>query len=187
MSTQNTSPDVPEFPPSDLVCTPAEWQEAYNDGYEAFGLGTLRTSAPEGKAKSPWKAGWASAHTTWTARSSEKLVARKESVQGRQRIYITDALASIAAAQAELKKDVEQHDTVIDSLGQHITQLEQKIAELRNSAIQAEVASGVPTKIVAVNYGLSSARVSQIAPRLAQPNSALGSVPSNPVGATSCE
>ena len=37
--------------------------------------------------------------------------------------------------------------------------------ELRNSAIQAEIANGSPTNVVANKYGVSSARVSQIAPR----------------------
>ena len=84
---------------------------------------------------------------------------------GRKKNHILDALASIAAAQAELKKDVERHGKIIDSQGKDIAQLEQKVMELRNNAIQAEVANGSPTKTVAAKYGMSSARVSQIAPR----------------------
>ena len=43
--------------------------------------------------------------------------------------------------------------------------LEKRVMDLRNSAIKAEISNGVPTKTVADKYGVSSARVSQLAPR----------------------
>ncbi|RYD96598.1 MAG: hypothetical protein EOP50_06475 [Sphingobacteriales bacterium] len=79
--------------------------------------------------------------------------------------HILDALKSIAAAQEELQKTVETHSKIIDSQGRDIANLEKKVMELRNNAIQAEVASGVPSKDVAWKYGLTPARVAQIAPR----------------------
>ena len=79
--------------------------------------------------------------------------------------HILAALESIAAAHAELELTVSNHGKIIESQGQDIANLELKLMELRNKAIQGEVATGAPTKVVAEKYGVSSARVSQIAPR----------------------
>lgn len=79
--------------------------------------------------------------------------------------HILKALASIAAAHNELEKTVATHGKIIDSQGADIAQLEKQVMDLRNNAIKAEVANGIPTKTVAAKYQVSSARVSQIAPR----------------------
>jgi DNA-binding NarL/FixJ family response regulator len=79
--------------------------------------------------------------------------------------HIVDALKSIAAAQAELQKTVATHSKIINSQGRDIANLEQKVMEFRNNAIQAEVANGVPSKEVALKYNLTPARVAHIAPR----------------------
>lgn len=52
-----------------------------------------------------------------------------------------------------------------DESAQKIQGLQQSLDEIRDSAIRGEVASGQKTKDVAVKFGLTSARVSQIAPR----------------------
>ena len=83
----------------------------------------------------------------------------------RKKNHILSAIDSIAQAHQELERTVSNHGKIIESQGKDIAALEQKVMELRNSAIQAEVANGVPTKSVAEKYGVSSARVSQIAPR----------------------
>lgn len=79
--------------------------------------------------------------------------------------HILSAIESIAQAHQELERTVSNHGKIIESQGKDIAALEQKVMELRNSAIQAEVSNGIPTKVVAEKYGVSSARVSQIAPR----------------------
>jgi DNA-directed RNA polymerase specialized sigma subunit len=79
--------------------------------------------------------------------------------------HILEAVKSIAAAQLELTATVQKHGKIIDSQGHDIAMLERKVMELRNNAIHAEVANGVPTKDVAEKYGVTSSRVSQIAPR----------------------
>lgn len=84
---------------------------------------------------------------------------------GRKKDHILDALNSIAQAHKDLEKTVENHGKVIGSQGRDIAVLEQKVMELRNKLIQAEVASGIPTKVVADKHGVTPARVSQIAPR----------------------
>ncbi|MGN6235430.1 hypothetical protein [Dyella sp.] len=52
-----------------------------------------------------------------------------------------------------------------DESAQKIQSLQQSLDEIRDSAIRGEVASGRKTKDVAEKFGLTSARVSQIAPR----------------------
>jgi len=84
---------------------------------------------------------------------------------GRKTNHLLAALKSIAAAQEELAHTVSNHGKIIESQGRDIADLELKLMELRNKAIQGEVANGSPTKVVAEKYGVSSARVSQIAPR----------------------
>ena len=83
----------------------------------------------------------------------------------RKKNHILSAIESIAQAHQELERTVSNHGKIIESQGKDIAALEQKVMELRNSAIQAEVANGIPTKNVAEKYCVSSARVSQIAPR----------------------
>ena len=46
-----------------------------------------------------------------------------------------------------------------------INSLQQALDEIRDSAIRGEVASGQKTKDVAAKFGLTPARISQIAPR----------------------
>jgi DNA-directed RNA polymerase specialized sigma subunit len=83
----------------------------------------------------------------------------------RRQNHILDALKSIAKAQKELEETVSDHGKIIQNHGQEIANLEWKVMELRNCAIQAEIGNGTATKEVAEKYGISSARVSQIAPR----------------------
>lgn len=83
----------------------------------------------------------------------------------RKKNHILSAIESIAQAHQELERTVSNHGKIIDSQGQDIANLEQKVMELRNKLIQAEIASGTPTKVVAEKHGVSPARVSQIAPR----------------------
>ncbi len=83
----------------------------------------------------------------------------------KQKNHILNAIASIAQAHQELERTVSSHGKIIESQGKDIAALEKQVMGLRNSAIQAEIANGVPTKLVAEKYRVSSARVSQIAPR----------------------
>jgi len=52
-----------------------------------------------------------------------------------------------------------------DDSAQTIGRLQQSLDDIRNSAIRGEIASGQKTLDVANKFNLSSARVSQIAPR----------------------
>jgi len=52
-----------------------------------------------------------------------------------------------------------------DESAKKINSLQESLDEIRDSAIRGEIASGQKTKDVAQKFNLSSARVSQIAPR----------------------
>ena len=83
----------------------------------------------------------------------------------RTKNHLLDAVKSIAAAQAQLEQTVAAHTKILDNQGQEIAALERQVMNLRNAAIQAEVAAGAPTKFVAEKYNVTPGRVSQIAPR----------------------
>ena len=65
---------------------------------------------------------------------------------GRHKNHIIDALNSIAKAQSELAKTVDKHSLIIESQGQDIAALEQRVMELRNSAIHAAASHEGPAK-----------------------------------------
>ena len=89
----------------------------------------------------------------------------------------------IEAAVAALQAVVADHSGQIKAQGQamdvvnkivaeqarEIAELQFSLREMRNGAIRAAIDRGVPTRIVAQAHNLSSARVSQIAPRKRPP------------------
>lgn len=84
----------------------------------------------------------------------------------------TRALAAIQEAMTEQANEIAQHDSrinrlekIVQSQAQDIARMEQNVQELRDRSIKAAIDRGVPTKVVAQAHGLTSGRVSQIAPR----------------------
>lgn len=87
-----------------------------------------------------------------------------------------NALAAIHDALQEQSAELAQHDNRLDKLekivqsqARDIAALEADVLHLRNRAIQSAIDRGVPTKVVADAHGLSSGRISQIAPRKRSP------------------
>jgi len=65
----------------------------------------------------------------------------------------------------KVAENKEETDKQFEQLESRIESLEVTVKSMRNSAIRGEIASGQKTKDVATRYGISSARVSKIAPR----------------------
>lgn len=92
---------------------------------------------------------------------------------------LTGAQKLLQQAQEEMSKDIEalkekqiatdarlnRLEKQQDNSAQEIGRLQQSLDEIRDSAIRGEIASGQKTKDVAEKFNISSARVSQIAPR----------------------
>jgi len=92
---------------------------------------------------------------------------------------LTEAQKLLSQAQEQMIKDITElkekqiaTDTRLNKLekqqndsAQTIGRLQQSLDDIRNSAIRGEIASGQKTLDVANKFNLSSARVSQIAPR----------------------
>lgn len=92
---------------------------------------------------------------------------------------LTEAQKLLSQAQEQMIEDITElkekqiaTDTRLDKLekqqddsAQTIGRLQQSLDDIRNSAIRGEIASGQKTLDVANKFNLSSARVSQIAPR----------------------
>lgn len=74
---------------------------------------------------------------------------------------IEDLKGKQATTEERLAKLEQQQDQSAEK----INNLQKALDEIRDSAIRGEVASGQKTKDVAVKFGLTSARISQIAPR----------------------
>ena len=92
---------------------------------------------------------------------------------------LSGAQELLQEAQQEMSKDIEKLkekqiatdarlsrlETQQDNSAHEIGRLQQSLDEIRDSAIRGEVASGQKTKDVAEKFNITSARVSQIAPR----------------------
>jgi hypothetical protein len=76
--------------------------------------------------------------------------------------HIANAVASLAKAQEAMAVQIARHDKIIASQGHDIAVLEQKVQDLRNCAIKADLAAGLSGREVAEKYDLSPGRVSQI-------------------------
>jgi len=75
---------------------------------------------------------------------------------------ILAAVNNIAKAQEVIQKNVNRHEKIIESQGRDIVALENRVTKLRNSAIIADLNSGMNGREVAVKYHLSEGRISQI-------------------------
>lgn len=92
---------------------------------------------------------------------------------------LTEAQELLLKAQDSMNKDIEalkdkqaltderlaKMEAKQDEAAAKISELQTSLDDIRDSAIRGEIASGQKTKDVAVKFNLSSARVSQIAPR----------------------
>ncbi|MFZ7175456.1 hypothetical protein ACLSYX_11705 [[Pasteurella] aerogenes] len=80
--------------------------------------------------------------------------------------YLHQAVKNIAQAQAEFQKETnarfERNEKITESLSREIAELQKEVKEMRNTAIRAQAKSGVPKKDIALEFGLSAARISQI-------------------------
>lgn len=76
--------------------------------------------------------------------------------------HIANAMASLAKAQEGLAAQVDRHEKIIQSQGRDIAALETRVAELRDTAINHDLAAGLSGREVAAKYGLSEGRISQI-------------------------
>lgn len=86
------------------------------------------------------------------------------------------ALAAICEALQEHSAEMARHDDRLDNLekivqsqAHDIARLEANMQHMRNRSIKSAIDRGVPTKVVAEAYGLSSGRITQIAPRKRPP------------------
>jgi len=86
--------------------------------------------------------------------------------------HLLKAQQSLQDAMAEMSRDigqVEERLALVEDENnkalKRINELQSTVEKLRDSAIRGEVASGQKTKDVAAKFGVTPARVSQIAPR----------------------
>ncbi len=78
---------------------------------------------------------------------------------------MSNDIAALQASQIATDARLSRLESQQAESSSRINQLQATVDELRDSAIRGEIASGQKTKDVADKFGITSARVSQIAPR----------------------
>mgnify|MGYP003419539061 FL=1 len=81
---------------------------------------------------------------------------------GKEKKYISQAVAALAKAQAAMSDRLDRHEKIIDSQAQEIAELSQQVLSIRNAAIKTDLDAGLSGREVAQKYQLSPGRVSQI-------------------------
>ncbi len=96
---------------------------------------------------------------------AQKLLAEAQGLLVQAQQMIEQRVATLERGSEDVHERldaVQEKQVETDAL---VRSLQKQIDDLRDSAIRGEVASGVPSKDVAKKFGLSAARVTQIAPR----------------------
>ena len=78
---------------------------------------------------------------------------------------IRDALDEHSTEISRTGNRVDKLEKIVEAQAREIAGLQAGVRELRNESIRTAIARGVATQVVADAHGLTSARISQIAPR----------------------
>ncbi|HEY9131320.1 MAG TPA: hypothetical protein VIM98_06145 [Dyella sp.] len=98
-------------------------------------------------------------------KKTQDLLSKAQSLLQQAQDEMARDLAELRGKQEVTETRLAKLERQQDESAQKIQGLQQSLDEIRDSAIRGEVASGQKTKDVAAKFGLTSARVSQIAPR----------------------
>lgn len=96
---------------------------------------------------------------------TQKLLTQAQDLLRQAQEEMVHDIQHLKDAQAATDARLSRMEAKQDEAAAKINSLQQSLDEIRDSAIRGEIASGQKTKDVADKFGLSSARVSQIAPR----------------------
>lgn len=96
---------------------------------------------------------------------AQKLLSRAQDLLNQAHDEMSKDIEALKEKQTRVEERMARMEAKQDEAAEQIGKLQQSLDEIRDSAIRGEVASGQKTKDVALKFGLSSARVSQIAPR----------------------
>ncbi|MGX7004118.1 hypothetical protein [Caballeronia sp. KNU42] len=96
---------------------------------------------------------------------TQKLLSQAQDLLSQAQHEMANDISLLKEKQEKTDQRLEQLEKQHDEAANKINGLQQSLDAIRDSAIRGEVASGQKTKDVAGKFNLSSARVSQIAPR----------------------
>lgn len=80
----------------------------------------------------------------------------------RSRKAVANALEALQQDVEELRRNDERQEKILTSHAKEITELQEKVMDMRNLAIAAEAQRRVPYKEISARFGVSESRVSQI-------------------------
>jgi uncharacterized protein YjbJ (UPF0337 family) len=96
---------------------------------------------------------------------AQKLLGEAQNLLNRAHEEMSKDIEALKDKQMQTDERLARMEAKHDEAALKIGKLQESLDEIRDSAIRGEVASGQKTKDVAEKFGLSPARVSQIAPR----------------------
>jgi len=96
---------------------------------------------------------------------AQKLLGEAQNLLNRAHEEMSKDIEALKDKQMQTDERLARMEAKHDEAALKIGKLQESLDEIRDSAIRGEVASGQKTKDVAQKFGLSPARVSQIAPR----------------------
>lgn len=96
---------------------------------------------------------------------AQKLLEQAQNLLHRAHEEMAKDIDALKDKQVQTDERLAKMEAKQDEAAEKISKLQQALDEIRDSAIRGEIASGQKTRDVAHKFGLSSARVSQIAPR----------------------
>lgn len=101
----------------------------------------------------------------WFGAKTQRLLTDAQILLQKAQEAMQADIEKLAERQTSVEARVERLERNHDEAVKQIDSLQKSMDEIRDSAIRGEIASGQKTKDTALKFGLSPARVSQIAPR----------------------
>ena len=101
----------------------------------------------------------------WFGAKTQKLLTDAQVLLQQAQEAMQSDVEKLSERQTDVEARVDRLEKSHDQAVKQIDSLQKSMEEIRDSAIRGEIASGRKTKDTALKFGLSPARVSQIAPR----------------------
>lgn len=101
----------------------------------------------------------------WFGAKTQKLLIEAQGILQQAQVAMQADIQKLAERQSDVESRVIKLEKKHDETVEQINSLQKSMDDIRDSAIRGEIASGQKSKDTALKFGLSPARISQIAPR----------------------
>ncbi|WP_267433575.1 MULTISPECIES: hypothetical protein [Sphingomonas] len=101
----------------------------------------------------------------WFGAKTQQLLIDAQVLLQQAQGAMQDDIRKLAERQSDAEARIDKLEKKHDEAVEQIHMLQKSMDDIRDSAIRGEIASGQKSKDTALKFGLSPARISQIAPR----------------------